>query len=146
MVAGDFHGVGDDLFKRRRFHAFFALAVELPDHVHIADAFVLRQHAKRGGVRGQLVIGVGEIRIVLVFQRHHGIQLPAHFGLDLRLQIGEERGGVAGQFAQHQQHGALHIVAVFQRAVGLGGDAQAAVTCRPLAHRINARSAQTLAS
>ena len=58
-----------------------------------------------------------------VVQLVHGVELTHHLGLDLGVDLVEEGDLAGGLLAQDEQDGSLHVVAVFESAVGLGDDA-----------------------
>ena len=87
---------------------------KLPLDVDVLNLFVLCDDPEGGCISGKLVIGVAEIRVFLVVEGEHTVELILNLDLDLRVDRVEENGIVRGLFAEGEEHGALDIVACFQ--------------------------------
>lgn len=128
VIAGDFDGFGDGGFERGALGAFafggFG-AGQFAGDIDVLDGAVAGEHAKGGGVGGELVIGVGEVRGVGmgIVQLVHGIELPLHLCFHLGIDFIEEGGVLAGLLAEDEKDGALDVDAGFEGAVCLGSDA-----------------------
>jgi hypothetical protein len=98
---------------------------------------VARQHLERRGVGAELVVSIAEVWLLAVIERAHRLQLCMDGVLHRTLEPGNEARLVAEALSQHQQHGALDVVAGAVRALGLGGNA-------PASSDLKARSPENL--
>ena len=70
-----------------------------------------------------MVIRVGEVRVFGVVEVAHHVQLAADLGLDFLVNFVEEGRVHTRLLAQHEQHGALNIVTLFDADICLRRDA-----------------------
>ena len=81
------------------------------------------EHLERGGVGGELVVGIVEVGFAVLVQGLHGRDLAFHFVLHQRIDLVEEAGLVGDAFAQDEADGALDVVAFLDAGgFGLGAD------------------------
>ncbi len=71
MVGGDVHSFADHCFDRADL-ACSALAQELSFGVDVLDGLG-GEHAQCGSVGGQLIIGIGEVGVGIVFEGQHAV-------------------------------------------------------------------------
>ena len=63
-------------------------------HVAAVEGGVLGQHLERGGVGGELVVGIVEVGLAVLVERLHRCDLASHFVLHQRIDLVEEAGFV----------------------------------------------------
>ncbi len=86
---------------------------KLPLDIDVFNLSVLCDDPEGGCVGCKLVIGVAEIRVFLVVEGEHTVELILNLDLDLRVYLVEENGIVRGLFTEDEKHGTLDIVACF---------------------------------
>ena len=126
-LVGGVHGEGDEAVHEGGF-AFHPRADGLGGHVAAVNDGVAGEHAQRRGVARHLEVGV--LEDVFVAVEAPGLLIEAGEGLylcfDLFLDFPGEvvtRGLLRTlALAADEQHGALHMAALTQGAVGLSGD------------------------
>ena len=128
VVARDLDAAVDDLLEARLLDVTAASAVvlrpeELVPDVLPVERLELGQHAERGGVSGELVVGVAEVRLAAFVERAHRVDLTADLVLHHRVDLVEESVFFAQALAENEEDGALDVVALLDAAGGsLGGD------------------------
>ena len=83
----------DRLLDRRFFRAAHARLRQLVGDIDVLDLRVAGEHAQRGGIRGELIIGIGEIGRsgVLLIEIGHRVELPPYLRFDFGINFIEKR-------------------------------------------------------
>ena len=113
-------GIGDEGLERYGLVPL-PLASKLSGDVDVLDALVTGQDAQGRGIGGELIVAVGEARVVLVLDLGHGLQLPLDLHLDLLHDLVQEGNVARHLLAQDHEHRSLDVVPFLERRFGLRG-------------------------